>query len=426
MASGLDYASVQLSSSWLSQVKNGGYDFVIRYISDHTGGKVITFDEQYAITHAKLGLGLVWETENVRPIGYYDLGYTDQAHFHYWSTSQAYANGKIDGAAANTQAGTIGFPGNLPLYFAIDFDPDVDNPTLRRTLIDSYMKGILFVLQLWRVGVYAGQKMVDYCFDNHLAQFFWQTSSWSYGVISTHTHIYQDRHSFYYPPSGGVNVDHNITEKANIDQYLWMPTSTPTPPPPSQPVDPVHTSSQVNFPMVTSTSFSWDVSGLQSPFNQTYYKQVRLTPGNSPTPTSGWMTSIIAPANNNTIHTTQWNTCNFPATVAGTTKTYYAWAQVASDGAWYPVGTGTCSVTFAVSQSTTNVVSGVATLTSSTTVTGNSKTVTGLTNGKEYWFRIKVTKAGISQTSDFIKLTPVGQVVEINYGGGSSRAVMFE
>lgn len=414
MAKGLDYASVG-SAQWLSYAKTLNYEFVIRYLSDHTGGKVVTSQEVHDTTvTAKMGLGLVWETESVRPIGWYTY-VGDVATLHYYaSASDAQAAGAVDGAAAVAQALSVGYLTSKPIYFAIDFDPDYGDPTKRRAYIKAYMNGINSVVALkGRVGVYGGLVTMNLCHDNGLAQWFWQTSSWSSGVKASYIHLWQDRNNdpnFPAYPSAPA-CDTNSTLQPNIKDFLWMPTVAPVVVTPVDSV-PVNAASVV-FPSqnITSTSFRWYVTGLGNPFTTKWYKQVRLTTVNTAEPTSGWMSSIPCwqTSESYDIHTTQWSgVCSFPAANPAVAKTFYAWAQGTYNGTWYPIGSGTCSVTLKDGLTSEEIIPTISTdpVETSAPAGFNSLKITGLQNGVDYYFRLKVTKGTEVQWSDSIKLTP--------------------
>jgi hypothetical protein len=94
------------------EVKAAGQDFVIRYLANPGNPKVITAAELRAYHEAGLGVGLVWETTQFRPL-------------------QGPVAGKVDGSVARQQASFLGVPPDVPIFGAVDFAPKPDQlPTI--------------------------------------------------------------------------------------------------------------------------------------------------------------------------------------------------------------------------------------------------------------------------------------------------------
>lgn len=142
-------------------IKRAGITGVMRYLSTDSS-KNLTNSEAKALHAAGLGIGLVYETTANRAAG-------------------TEADGRADARDAEAQADALGFPAELPIYYAVDFDA---TPTQVR----AYFKGIRRAAKR-PVGVYGGEKIVDA--SPALAPYAWQTSAWSNGVVSGTANLYQ-------------------------------------------------------------------------------------------------------------------------------------------------------------------------------------------------------------------------------------------
>lgn len=190
---GLDYSSSKPS---LAAVKAAGYGFVIRYASvPIPGGKGITTAEAQAIHQAGLGLALVYEWYAAR-------------------AKEGKVAGRADAKVAQAVAQSLGFPSHLPIYFAVDYNAPVwDQPQ-----VDAYLMGAAEVIGAERIGVYGSYGVVERCFANHSAQWFWQTYAWSAGRISSHAHMRQYRNGV---AVAGATVDLNETYQPDFG--AWFP-----------------------------------------------------------------------------------------------------------------------------------------------------------------------------------------------------------
>lgn len=194
---GLDYSS---SKPNLAAVKAAGYGFVVRYASVPVpGGKGITQAEARAIHQAGLGLALVYEWYAAR-------------------AKEGRTAGRADAKVALAVAQSIGFPGSLPIYFAVDYNaPASDQPQ-----IDAYLQGAAEVMGAERIGVYGSYGVVERCFANHSALWFWQTYAWSNRRISPHAHFRQYQNGV---KVAGATVDLNETYKPDFG--AWFPPVKP-------------------------------------------------------------------------------------------------------------------------------------------------------------------------------------------------------
>ena len=145
-----------------------GYRFIARYLSYDTTGKNLTAAEAGAAHSAGLDIVLNWE----------------------WGKYDAREGAGLGGRQARDAgafANHIGAPGNLPIYFSVDFDAQPHE----FAAIGAYFKAANTVLGAGRVGVYAGIHLIDYLYTHRLAHWFWQTYAWSGGKVHAQAHAYQ-------------------------------------------------------------------------------------------------------------------------------------------------------------------------------------------------------------------------------------------
>lgn len=190
---GLDYSS---SKPNLAAVKAAGYGFVVRYASVPVpGGKGITVAEAQAIHANGLGLALVYEWYATR-------------------AREGRVAGRADAKVALAVAQSLGFPYNRPVYFAVDYNAPVSD----QPMIDAYLTSAAEVMGAERIGVYGSYAVVERCFANHTAQWFWQTYAWSNRRISPHAHFRQYSNGVVV---AGASVDLNETYQPDFG--AWFP-----------------------------------------------------------------------------------------------------------------------------------------------------------------------------------------------------------
>ena len=184
---GYDYASARPNLAELAKVGR----FVARYVCALVGTKIITKEEADDIRAHGLGLVLVYEQYKERPL-------------------EGRTAGHADAIVALAQARAAGFPDDRPIYFAMDDDYKV----VHQPIIDEYLRGAAEVMGLARTGVYGGIGVIDRCWTNKTATWFWQTGAWSYHKESIHAHFVQM--TAQNPMIvGGVKVDLNETRQAD-------------------------------------------------------------------------------------------------------------------------------------------------------------------------------------------------------------------
>lgn len=194
MSEGVDFSAGRPGAAALVAA---GKTFVMRYIPyPGAGTKGLTIDEVAEYHAAGLGIGLVFESLGGRPRG-------------------GYINGVEDANLAIIGAASVGFPDDRPLYFAVDYDV-VSGPDLGA--IRAYFQGIGSVLPFIRIGDYGEADVVDFCHDNGLAAWGWQTYAWSGGRVSSWAHLLQYSNGEIL---NGAEVDYD--RSFGDDQGLWWP-----------------------------------------------------------------------------------------------------------------------------------------------------------------------------------------------------------
>lgn len=198
------------------QVAFLGKSFVARYIGPGSG-KLMTSAEFNAIRAA--GLAVVFLAE----------GFEQDALLGY-DKGVEHAN------QAAYDIRTKLWPRDRPVYFAVDFDMQVD----QRPAVRAYLSGCTAVLGLDRVGVYGGIRTTEWAWANRYASWFFQTYAWSAGEIGAHTDLYQYRNNV--PFAGGVvdlcrgmSTDYGQTPHAL--ETIGAAPATPPPPVTSGPWD---------------------------------------------------------------------------------------------------------------------------------------------------------------------------------------------
>ncbi len=135
-----------------------GYPGVIRYLSKDPS-KNLTPAERDALFAEDLDILLVWETTG--------------------DTTGGSDVGKAHAIEANKQADALGYPRDVPIFYASDHDYLPDQ-------VIGYYQGVAAAGgRPW--GLYGGIKLVD----GITAPYYWQAAGWSGGNISTRAHLHQ-------------------------------------------------------------------------------------------------------------------------------------------------------------------------------------------------------------------------------------------
>jgi hypothetical protein len=165
MTLGIDYSAWAAPSG--AVVAADGWRFVCRYLSWLGNSKNLK-PEELADMHAHgVAVVLVFETTRYRAVDGFDAG-------------------KFDAGEALDQARRLGWPGDRPIYFAVDFDV-ID---LVCDPVWSYFEGVAAVLGRQRVGVYGSYYVVKRMLDTGFT-YAWQTTAWSHGQRDPRMNLFQ-------------------------------------------------------------------------------------------------------------------------------------------------------------------------------------------------------------------------------------------
>lgn len=143
-------------------VRSAGYTFVIGYLStDPT--KNLTAANIAGYQAQGLGVLLVWETTALRAL-------------------DGMTAGIADGRAANAQAAALGYPADVPIFFACD-------TATTAVVARPYFRGVTTVRPC--SGAYGGIGVVDPLLADGTVRYGWQACAWSGTQVSTTAHLYQ-------------------------------------------------------------------------------------------------------------------------------------------------------------------------------------------------------------------------------------------
>jgi len=190
----------------VDQIARAGYIAAYRYLSGGASGKDLKPVERDALRAAGIGIGLVWETTASR-------------------AGQGAAAGQADGPRANAQADRLGFPRDVPLYAAVDFDA-----TNMRPIVDYFAAFGQAGPRLVRP--YGSANVLDaVCGSGRpkVGTLGWQTVAWSRGRISVHACL----HQLVARPVPGVTGDHDDNRVLKDDIGAWMPATAQAQPAPN-------------------------------------------------------------------------------------------------------------------------------------------------------------------------------------------------
>lgn len=190
-------------------IKAAGFVSVMRYLADPNNSlqipKILTKEEAAALHAVGLGIGLVFETT------------ANEA-------TTGGAAGSRDVVLAEDQATALNYPGDCPIFYAVDAD-------VAPATVAPYFQAIKAVAK-YPVGVYGSLKVVEAMLSLGYADFGWQTEAWSGTVVSTKACLYQ-RVRPTVTVSGAPNGwDENVV----LSPFkVWLNPVTPPPPPPPPP-----------------------------------------------------------------------------------------------------------------------------------------------------------------------------------------------
>jgi murein DD-endopeptidase MepM/ murein hydrolase activator NlpD len=183
----MDYSLARPS---VQTIKDAGCVGVIRYVSHKIDNpKNLTIDEARRLLDGGLGIQLVFESWAGR-------------------AKDGGSAGTDDRLLAESQADALGYPGNCPIYMAVDYD--TENPAE----VTSYLDAASNAAKRPR-GVYGEASIIDY-FVGRGYEFGWQTSGWSHGAISAKAHMLQYEYR--------TNWDLNRVLKPNVPTWRTVPS----------------------------------------------------------------------------------------------------------------------------------------------------------------------------------------------------------
>lgn len=187
-------------------IRDTGYVGALRYLS-HDPSKNLSPVERDALFAAGLGVGLIWETTARRPSGGFAAGAEDVHH-------------------AEAQADRLGWPGDRPLYYAVDFDTGPDGA------VTEYFHGINSGARR-PTGCYGSYRVIEGIVGGGIAAWGWQCAAWSgdgWGTggsiggrrVSIHARLFQHP----VPIMGGA-CDANDVLAGDLDWGGWLPQVDP-------------------------------------------------------------------------------------------------------------------------------------------------------------------------------------------------------
>lgn len=127
--------------------------------------------------------------------------------------------GQADRVYAETRASTLGFPREIPIFYAVD-------EQVAPAVVLPYFRGV-HTGACWPVGVYGDLDVVEAVMAAGLATYGWQTCAWSGGRVSQVAHLYQ-RLTPTRPPIAGVPAGSYDEDVVLRPLPLWTPASPPS------------------------------------------------------------------------------------------------------------------------------------------------------------------------------------------------------
>jgi hypothetical protein len=215
-----------------------------------TSRKILSPDEATKLLDAGLTIGLVWEYTAGRAASGADVGVADAKE-------------------AEAQAVALGYPNNLPIFYAVDFgtSPSVVLP---------YFQGISSVAA-HPVGVYGSLQVTEGVLNSGYATVAWQTCGWSGLAVSSRASLYQRLHATVANPVAGT--DENVL----IHPFpMWAGSvSAPvvvTPPPIHTPIPPIFRAPAPPPPILKLGMRGAAIRSLQAGLNAVFPAYSHLQP----------------------------------------------------------------------------------------------------------------------------------------------------
>ena len=189
---GVDYATAVSNPAVITKLKQGGVEFVCRYISSPGNPKNINTAELAALRAAGLPVVIVFETTANRALG-------------------GAPSGKFDATSALNQIKALGTPDAI-VYFAVDFNVGSAN----EISVEEYFRAVVGVLGYERVGAYGGLRIITRLLNRKVCKWAWQTYAWSGGKWDLRAHIRQYKNG---QNIAGVSVDYDLAMFSDFGQW---------------------------------------------------------------------------------------------------------------------------------------------------------------------------------------------------------------
>jgi hypothetical protein len=153
---GLDYS---LGPPAPDKIKAAGFGYVMRYLPfSGSWRQDLTPQEFRGLVDAGIGVGLIWETTAGR-------------------AGEGYAAGTRDAELADVAAWKATGFDEPAVWFTVDFDV----PPHKEDDVVEYFRGIMSVMPLSRIFVYASYRICQLLREAHVVMGCWQTTAWSRG-----------------------------------------------------------------------------------------------------------------------------------------------------------------------------------------------------------------------------------------------------
>lgn len=195
----------------VSAAASYGYTFAIRYLAPLDAKydwKRFKLSEKDALWARNLGVLLVWESYATR-------------------ANEGFQAGVADARDAAAQATALGYPPDVPLFFACDTNTTADQAR-------PYFAGVASVRPC--CGAYGGIRVVDPLLADGTVRWTWQTCAWSVdpitrqALVSQTAHLYQRLHPTTHLQG---SFDEDVLLRA---LPLWLPSAPQPAPVPVPPV----------------------------------------------------------------------------------------------------------------------------------------------------------------------------------------------
>lgn len=185
-----------------------GVRLVVRYISPtRSNKKNLTVAERDALLAAGLSILLVWENSTTDPLHGHQLGV-------------------VHGSQARNFATDLGYPVDMPIIVACDFDVQAAQLPVVLLYLAGFKEG-----SRWAQGAYGKDLLITAAHDAGVSTLGWQTVAWSGGRKSPHADCLQHAKPTHpsVPPLGAVD-DNTVLRQFRA----WSLAPDPQPQPPQE------------------------------------------------------------------------------------------------------------------------------------------------------------------------------------------------